>query len=44
MPGAAGPRDGYHLIFASFVMCGAAFLFPYNSIITPVDFFKERCA
>ncbi|XP_017773860.1 PREDICTED: equilibrative nucleoside transporter 4 [Nicrophorus vespilloides] len=36
------PKDNYNIIYLSFVLGGAGFLFPYNSFIMAMDFFKNR--
>ncbi|GJQ84212.1 putative nucleoside transmembrane transporter [Trypoxylus dichotomus] len=36
------PTDVYNLVYLSFVLGGAGFLFPYNSFIMAMDYFKIR--
>ncbi|XP_064648045.1 equilibrative nucleoside transporter 4-like [Lineus longissimus] len=34
------PKDNYNLVYCASVLCGVAFLMPWNSITMAVDFFK----
>ncbi|XP_022904129.1 equilibrative nucleoside transporter 4 [Onthophagus taurus] len=36
------PTDTYNMVYLSFVLGGAGFLFPYNSFIMAMDYFKIR--
>ena len=38
--GPSPPTDTCSCIYLSLIMCGAAFLLPYNSFITAVDFYQ----
>ena len=33
------PKDKFHIVYISFILVGAGFLFPYNSFIAAADYF-----